>query len=748
MVEIKLNGEWTDITELLLNEIDYDRRSDEVFDSGTFSFQSKTIDYNIAPLTHCRIDGKLWLCSSESTLMRPKMYWNHDVSLLEPTYMAHTVIIGSKKFSNKGAYKTHNKKIRVLVELATSKNRLLFGTDADEYVIEPLIDSKNIEREFNFGAGTSLFQSLLEIGKTVNAIPQITDTSEGVLGQTIYNISWNYLDINNEFTLDERQILGIKYFQDVENYTAILETEMKDVVDRDTIVEVKNLTVRSEDFYVDSDNQVLILPSKVEEITDLRILYDSIPVTVTISFLPSTGWADGLYEGVTYAWDDLNKREVQSPIMQYLYDKLDSYNYPVGTNMQILFQTKSGTSYKQFIVDYSNQPSNITAQGIPINDLILEKSQWDLLDVSEQPKYFVYESGSDKIENIYSKYKGDVWSNILNITTNGALQSNDWNIIINDTIIESDGDTDVYKDFEFYIYGGLIGTTEAYYNPIKGAKFNVKYKPMVNTFVKSKNNKRPFNEDKIKYTSRSFEGSASIADFNLLAQAIDKTNEMLGMPEITISYSGANYPNAGNMITIKDREYYVTSVQTSIISGKYISYINLVSSYSKIAEVFGVASQYESTKLPLNGIVDRYVYCGKYNNSMNYTIHGIRLGYTDSNGSTKYVYKRGAYVSYDGTTYFIVSANDNYCFETGIVVNDKIKASDTYENKQYVYADSNNEQVTYTLGLAIEPDVLSIEYARDLPNLPYVYFNNILTNDSVKVYKDARERLIFIYEII
>lgn len=95
----------------------------------------------------------------------------------------------------------------------------------------------------------------------------------------------------------------------------------------------------------------------------------------------------------------------------------------------------------------------------------------------------------------------------------------------------------------------------------------------------------------------------------------------------------------------------------------------------------------------------------------------------------------------------MVSANDQYTFETGLVENSDL-VSKGYENKQYAYANLDNEQVSYNLGLAIESPILTFNQAKDLPSLPYIYFDNILTSDILKVYKDARERLIFVYEVI
>ena len=50
VVEIRLNNTWQDISDSIIQPITIDRRVDEVLDSGTFTFVSKEIDYNIPPL--------------------------------------------------------------------------------------------------------------------------------------------------------------------------------------------------------------------------------------------------------------------------------------------------------------------------------------------------------------------------------------------------------------------------------------------------------------------------------------------------------------------------------------------------------------------------------------------------------------------------------------------------------------------------------------------------------------------------
>ena len=739
MVELLLEGTWVDITKQVKSVITYDKRVDEVFDTGTFSFESQAITYNIPPLTLCKIDNQYWFASSECNTIIPTEYYNHNVELLELTYIAHTVIIGTKAFSNRGAYKTHNDKLQILVELATSKNQLLFGAEADAYEIEPFIDSKNKEREFTFGAGTSLFIALLEIGKTVDAIPRITGFKTGVVGNTIWHIAWDYLDYNNTFTIDRNRLIQEKQFQDVENYTAMLEAEMQNVVDRDTIVEVKNLTVRSEDFYINSDNQVLLLPSKAEEIVDLSV---NLPYLVELLIyyndnnLVSTLTPDS--SGNYYYYSTLKNNTLFKPVINEFEDILKSKGIPIPSDDYLFWHYVDDLGYSKNYFRYMNYLDDTIIKEFNLTDIVLEKAEWDnLLDLSEQPKYFVYESGTNKIENLNKTYKNDLWNNIMDITTYSAMQE-----YINSLASEN---TMAYGTVE--IRTGLTDddVVSNYNNPIN-LLFNVSYKPIIDTYIKSTNTKKPFNESKIKNTSRSFEASASVSDFNLLQNSINKSNEMLGMPEITLTYVGSEIPSPANLIVYRDKNYYVSSVQTTINLGQYTSYINLVSSYSKVAEVFGVASQFESTRLPLTGIIDRFVYCGETSLNFNFKPTGMRVRFINNNGDTQFVYKRGAYVSYEGITYYVVSANDNYCFDTGMVENSDLKGGN-YENKQYTYGDENNEQDVYRVALIKEPSDLTLEESRDLSSIVYNRFDGEVTK-TITTYKDARERLIFVFKAV
>lgn len=730
-VEIFLNNEWLDISNQIYNAIQFDYRIDEVFDTGSFTFESKTINYNIPPHTMTRIDGEYWLCSStcnEIIPSNPKMY-NHQVELLEVSFLMQTIIIGAKVLSNTPSFKSFNSKAAILTNLANIKNELLFGAANVNYFFEIEEVYKEIEREHTFGDGTSLFQALLELGKTINAIPYISHVANrGIENSGKWNltISWFWLDSGIAYPLDKNKILKFEMMQDVENYTSVLESNVYGVVDRDSVVTINNLTVRSEEAIISSDNQVLLLPSKAEKIEKMD-MWGLLIGNISISHLyPKSELAN--YASITWGsiknlYPDESNWIIVKMANLGLYEFDDSLVFTILSK-----EDQLGLIYYEFYVNPSQSTQNIK-QKFNITNRLLEKNQFDLLGIADKPKYLTYKSGSNKIENLYKKYKGDLWSNILK-TSSGPFIKEFYEKISGTYTTTSFG------------YGGdltlqlnFITGIEQYYNPIYYA-FNVQYVPMVDTFVKSSNTKLPFNEEKIKATSRSFELGANQLDFNLIIPAINKQNDMLAMPEITIEYVGKEYPNIGAKIIIKGKGYYVSSVQTSIISGRYISYINLVSNYSKIAEVFGVASQYESTRNPLTGIIDRIVYLGERNIS---SATGLTVEY----GYTKR-YKRGPIISYNNESYLIVEAQDNYIFDTGMVENTNL-TSGLFENKMYEYGRGNDTTQTYYFEVVQENETLTIGESRNLPVL-----GNYTTLDSftLDLYKDPRERMIFVVKMV
>lgn len=883
MVEIRLNNEWFDITNEVLGTITYDFRVDEVLDSGTFTFVSKTIDYNIPPLTLCNIDGEYWLCSSECNEVipsNPKEY-NHNVTLIELTYYLQCYIVGTKSMSNTGTmYPTNKDKCEALVDFINNKYSLIFGDKANQFKFDTnaFNDSRwKLEREFMFGSGTTLFQSLLEIGKTCNAIPRITTIDEEIYGATydykctvtcsskendlktitlnynrideinledVYNqyknqtlsigdeinfkisfenispkpnsyyvmfkaenidlieyhyyvgyskreknkdglfrdimsgdlyyllitvksssiesampkliylydstsliINWDLLDSNNEFTLDENKILTKQMFQNVDQYTAILESEVNDVVDRTNDVMIYGVTARSNSTVIYDDNQLLKLPFRIESVDYFELdLSKSSPTGR--NYIPNfylknsaiISYESGDFSINDSRWNNIIYSDVLTWIRN-IANKLD-----IGDKSFHLSSVVSSVSHEYGYYDYVlsvtgtmlTDGENEESLTVNITNYILEKTQYDLLNAQDKTKYCYYTYNDNTIEGIYTFFGEDLWSTIFGQSRYPFLYYvfNDYNqdgfTDVRDKVVDKYLDECAFVKFynNFDVQNGLS------YNP-RDYVFNLRCKPITSLFLLSSKDKEAFNEDEIKPTSRSFELSSSMSDFDLLVKSIDKNNKMMGLPEVSISYYGNNYPKPMNSITIKNQTYYVSSVQTTIVLGKYTSVINLVKEYNKIAEVFGVKTQFESTRLPLNNIVNRIVYCGEISNNDNIT--GLYL-------DDYKLFKFGAIYVYENFKYLVIEAQDNYSFDTSSSNNDTL-TSGYKENKQLPYSNEYNEQITYKMSLANLNKSITKEQCENLPNVDENMID-IISTTFVKIYKDAREKIIFIFKLV
>ena len=89
---------------------------------------------------------------------------------------------------------------------------------------------------------------------------------------------------------------------------------------------------------------------------------------------------------------------------------------------------------------------------------------------------------------------------------------------------------------------------------------------------------------------------------------------------------------------------------------------------------------------------------------------------------------------------------DNYSFDTSSSNNDTL-TSGYKENKQLPYSNEYNEQITYKMSLANLNKSITKEQCENLPNVDENMID-IISTTLVKIYKDAREKIIFIFKLV
>ena len=113
MIQFKING--TDISnDVITNTFNYMERIDDVYGTGSFQFESKTITENIPPYSILEVDGIKYCCSSEETFHYGRKSWFHNVSIIELTSLLSRFLVGSKAFSVTGSNKLDYQKINIL----------------------------------------------------------------------------------------------------------------------------------------------------------------------------------------------------------------------------------------------------------------------------------------------------------------------------------------------------------------------------------------------------------------------------------------------------------------------------------------------------------------------------------------------------------------------------------------------------------------------------------------------------------
>ena len=257
MITFKIND--IDISnDVLLNTFNYMQRIDDVFGTGSFQFESKTIDYNIPPYSILQIDDVYYCCSSEATYHYGRKSWFHNVSIIEATALLSRFLVGSKAFSITGTKTYDWDKLDILTKLINQKylvNITIQGSSSDF----------NKQIEYVFTAGTTLFDALTEIGKQYNIRFYVTSINK-------YNILIKYqkLDDLKRIGWEEERVITKTQIQNAETYCKYLETEATNVIDTNQTTVVKNIFPTAKDIKLSEDTFVIQTPTPIYKLVSFK----------------------------------------------------------------------------------------------------------------------------------------------------------------------------------------------------------------------------------------------------------------------------------------------------------------------------------------------------------------------------------------------------------------------------------------------------------------------------------------------
>lgn len=713
---ITING--YDITnDIDTNTFNYIDRADSIYGTGSFIFDSTYFTNNIPPYSILDWQGVKYCCSSEANYHYGNKSWIHNVSVIELTALLSRFLVGNKAFSVTGTNKHDYDKVRILLNLMSTKYKISFRLNRS---VDNLFTK---EIEYVFGAGTTLFDALNEIARQYNHKVSVVDANDD-------SITIDFIDLNgDEYSMSNMNIRLLKKIQNSETYCRQLETEAKNVIDRTTTTIVKNLSVKSPNVKLTEDNAVLELPTKAEQVIDFGIADIEYTGIIRILFYESK-FPFGTYGLITYqeaiqyypSLDDL----YTNLFSKYYKNKDDFYATIWHCSGALMFPETSGES--------SQQLSNAIYGNYSLKNKIISKEKWNLLEDNQKPKFAYYTSNSNLIEGLNTYYKTDLWNQFIGQSVESFIKD----IAVPSERIYENGfvfSEGVVEDFELFRTRGNV-----YYQNLFNINWYVEYIPITNPYLVDKKIESPINEESYKPYALSYNNSSNFIDFDKISEAMQFENKSMGREELIIeldiTYEN-NLPKATNKIIHEGINWYVSSCQFTFNSTQKTATLNLVRDFNKLADCIALNSQYNTLRNPDNAIIERSIYLeSEIAKTLNKGNCYFEFKFwIDDDKIIRYV--PAVLMQKNNIVYAYCEMLDHY--SVGKV--SKFVADDVYQMVDAEYVDSNNEVSLVNIAL-VEIENLNSDKAKQLP----IYngsVKDILRFNALAIFKDAREKLTF-----
>lgn len=707
MKTFKINN--IDITnDVLLNTFNYMKRIDDVFGTGSFNFESKTISYNIPPYSVLKIDNDYFLCNSEATYHFGKQSWFHNVNVIEATSVLSRFLVGSKSFSVTGTNKNNKDKIKILLDLINQK----YGVN----ITFPNLTLNNIftyEREYVFSAGTTLFDALNEISKNYNYRIFV----KSIDGKKIVIDYINLTNLPLE-TINSNDLLSKTKIQNAENYCKYLESEATNVIDTTNTTIIDNIYPTSSTIRLSEDTYMVKTPTPIYSVKEFWVKARAI-MEVTLTFPEKFDYSTLEYK--TYEeWSELH------PVLISIYNNYFKEYLP---DWEVFKQSIWYANDKN--LKYDKSSSNLSPYiKIDVTNKLKSKEQYDLIDDKDKPDYVYYSLGSNVIDGFNIFYKNDFWNTIIGQTKKPYFL----NLSYEDTSKQGV----VYEDVTFTIckFKTLSGN-------IWGQIYGIEYYPIANPFLINEKKDNPENELNYKQYALSYGKSSNYVDFDKIINSMKIDNQSMGKVEMVIEcdVTDKEFLHPYRKVEVEEKEWFVSNIQYRITSTQAIATLNLVSNYNKIADVISLNSQYNTTKNPLQNIIERPLYY-ELNTSFEFTQGSsyMMVEFTYKDGTTKNFVFSPVVLKNDNDTYLYFEMQDQYSAGTRPIT---VSGTNDTKIEDVSYVDSNNEAVSYRLRILNLP-FIDYSIARNLPVPPeeWYLYEETLTG-QILVYKDAREKLTF-----
>lgn len=731
MITFKING--IDISnDVILSSFNYMQRIDEVFGTGSFQFESKTIDYNIPPYSILQINNNYYCCSSEATYHYGRGTWFHNVSVIEATSLLSRFLVGSKAFSVTGTNTYDYQKINILIELIEQKYGVNINlTRTPEYHFLKRI-------EYVFTAGTTLFDALNEISKQYNTRFYVESANEKNI-----TISYTRLEDLPNLSINNSNVLSVTKTQNAETYCKYLESEATNVIDTNQLTIANNLFPKAREVKLTEDTFVIETPTKIAKLQKFEMIKVDYNVMNTQIQFKDSIWLSqqGQIVEKNFAyWTQ------QYTYLNDFYENVYSKYYPdkywfysqIWVGQEHILYPKKTDGMNAGELGYAQIPINFTSH-------ILSKEQYDLLENKDKPNYAYYTYGTNTIEGFNVAYKDDFWNSLLGESVTPFLLGK-----INTNYVDKSGVGYKVNDnayISIFEVKSQFATEDVFSN-----FYRVSYYPIANPYVISEKQDAPSNEETYRPYAVSYNKSSNFIDFDKLTNSMETENKSLGKPEIVIEYDTTEFGSFKAIIyklMFDNQTWFTISSSIQITNaGQLITTFNLVSDFNKVADVISLNSQYNTLKNPLDNIIERPILI-KTNEQFEIK-NGetwIVLRFYDSKNNL--LASKSTYINLlsptilanDNNVYLYCEMKDNYSISTNITdVSSKV-----YKLDDVKYVDTNNECFKVKVKL-LNIKGFTYDSTKKMPVVDTATLNGaieLIDEQEIILYKDAREKLTF-----
>ena len=758
-IENSQPNNYYEITPYITNEVDQQKRCDDAFAITTFkailpSSLFNLVKYNIAPFTVFEIapnneaiysssNKRYFGYSKCSKYLRPQpdgeTYYVHDITLLDLTSILEAIQIGSKTFTKRGEIVFINQ-LLTIIENTTGIHIEKIGTWE--------LDVDNIFN-YSYDKGTTAYEILTEIFKMQNW--KMILTYDTLYPQYPYwfrfNLDHIVLSSIPTITINENYLTLAEYNQNNDDYCSSLESQVDNVVDRNTYTIFNELMVKSDDTTITEDNSYIELPSKVEEVSQLWI-YTEVDEQVEIFCKHSE--IEAIIAANEDNPDDISWDTVLSQLswVSGLVSQIQADNINFDPSRFLFFASDTENVLTSFIPDSQNR---YTAW-FDITTNCLDIDIYQSLKPKEQTAYCYYQSGSNQIKGIYQYYKDGWIQNILDVSGKPMLSQI---LKINNTYSTNIDANDNHDKCRIYYQIANQNTL-----PTK-VKFRVKAKTITNQYIRDKK-VNELNSLQNSYIARSYGNSANFIDYDAMRKNISIANKSLGTPELTLQFFDNCTLTENSKFTYDDATWYVRSIVMQVTREHIVYTVNASTDYNKQADVIGVKTQYQATKIALDNIKERHLYY-EYTDEIQFNLnitYYLNITFIYKDGTTKeFIMPCSLYANPNTGVTLVTSFIDNYSAGKTYGVNDNngvITNNNRYTQQDYVYCDEDGEVYSIKEMQIVRYSVdLTMDEARKLPRVPSVhsYAPDVvvlpnLTNGTAEqilnraIYKDEHEQLV------